>query len=300
LLPFGLTKYFIRFAPEIRSQKSLSNGAREGEIMKRSGALFPIALALGEITLAPWASAQAQGSREEGPFEIEKCRTIDKPGSYKLVNDLTFSGTTTSGFTFGTCLTITANFVTIDLAGFTITGPGLGFNSTTAIAAQSSSGNLRGIAVRNGSISGVGNGVALSSAEGSIVEGLRVFGFCPCFDPGTGIDANGIVRGNTAVGFASIPSIGGVGISATGIVTGNFVDHNRIVGIEVGQGSTVIGNTATNTDAQGFDIAVTCPSNVTDNTTVNAIVNPAGDVGFITLSGAGCNTTNNVGNVISR
>ena len=87
--------------------------------MKSSAALFPIALALGALTLAPWASAQAQDSRQEGPFEIEKCQTISNPGSYKLVNNLTFEGTT------GTPLQVTANFVTIDLAGFTISGPGI-------------------------------------------------------------------------------------------------------------------------------------------------------------------------------
>jgi hypothetical protein len=265
--------------------------------MGRPAAVLTIALALGAIILAPRGGARADG-REEGPFEIEKCRTIDKPGSYKLVNDLTFSGTTsgTSQGIIGTCLTITASFVTIDFAGFTITGPGFGkINSSTAIAAQSSASNLAGIAVRNGSISGFGNGVALSSADGSIVEGLRVFGGCPCFDPGTGIDANGIVRGNTVVGFASVPSVGGVGISATGIVTGNFVDNNRVAGITVGQGSTVIGNTSARTDGGiGLDIGVTCPSNVTDNTALRL----GGGVGRIVLSGAGCNTTNNVGNVI--
>lgn len=74
--------------------------------MRRPSAVFTIALALGAIILAPLAGARADG-REEGPREIERCQTIDKPGSYKLVNDLTFSATT------GTCLTITADSVTI-------------------------------------------------------------------------------------------------------------------------------------------------------------------------------------------
>jgi hypothetical protein len=85
--------------------------------MRRPAAFFPIALALAAITLAPVAGARADG-REEGPFEVEKCQTIDMPGSYKLVNDLTFTATT------GTCLLITADFVTIDLAGFTISRAG--------------------------------------------------------------------------------------------------------------------------------------------------------------------------------
>jgi hypothetical protein len=57
--------------------------------MRRPAAFFPIALALGAMMVAPVA-----GAREEGPIEIEKCQTISKSGSYKLVNNLTFTGTT--------------------------------------------------------------------------------------------------------------------------------------------------------------------------------------------------------------
>jgi hypothetical protein len=85
--------------------------------MRSSAALLPIVLALAAMTLAPHGGARAQGELEEGPIGIEKCQTISQPGSYKLVNNLTFNGP--SG---GTCLSITANFVTIDLAGFTMTG----------------------------------------------------------------------------------------------------------------------------------------------------------------------------------
>ena len=209
--------------------------------MKRSAAFFPIALALGAIIFVPRGAAQAQDGREEGPIEIEKCRTIDKPGSYKLVNNLSLTGPVS-----GTCLSISASFVTIDLAGFAITtnletsGP----NFATGIGAQPSSANLHGIAVRNGSISGFGFGVALSSADGSVVEGLRVFG--ALYPTVTGIDVNGIVRGNTVVDFSGEPGIEALGISASGIVTGNsVVSGARAAGMAIGPGSTVIGNTAT-------------------------------------------------------
>src|ERR1700751_952344 len=108
--------------------------------MKRSAAFFPIALAAAAITLVPLTGAQAQDFREEGPIEIEKCQTVDKPGSYKLVKNLTFTGPP------GICLNITASSVTIDLAGFTISGITL----SSAILAGS---ETTGIAVRNGSIS---------------------------------------------------------------------------------------------------------------------------------------------------
>lgn len=142
----------------------------------------------------------------------------------------------------------------------------------------------------NGSISGFPDGVALSGF-GSIVEGLRVFGGCPC---NIGIAATGIVKGNTVVGIARNPGLAGIGISATGTVTGNYViDYCGEIGgtgYSIGAGSTVIGNTAAGCppsypfSVTGF--AVSCPSNVTDNTAVNNRVN-------LKLNGNGCNDTNN-------
>jgi hypothetical protein len=235
---------------------------------------YPIVLALGAMILAP--SSQAQDARE-GPIEIAKCQTISQPGSYKLVNNLTFTSSS------GTCLTITANFVTIDLAGFTISNPGplpTPVNVTTAIAAGN---HTNGIAVRNGSIAGFGAGVDLEGSN-SIVEGVRVGFPCPCT---VGIFATGIVR-NNIVDISSVSS-GLTGISATGLVSGNYVFMTRSLGMEIGQGSTVIGNTVTGTsEFPGIGLLVDCPSNVTNNTAVN---NQGQN---LVLNGAGCNNTNNV------
>jgi len=247
--------------------------------MRRSAAFFPIVLALGAIILAPGGGAQARDGREEGPTEIENCQTISQPGSYKLVNNIAASlppdGT-------ADCLVITADFVTIDLGGFAIRGfPVSGPRAGSGILAKPPSGVvLQGIAVHNGSISDFFNGVDLSSADdGSIVEGLRVigpFGLPPNLKGG-GIIANGIVKANNVSGYST-------GISATGTVTGNYAARNA-VGIDVGAGSTVIGNTALNNTQTG--LVVDCPSNVTDNTAVNNGVN-------IMLNGNGCINTNNV------
>ena len=240
--------------------------------MKRPAALFPIVFALGAIILAPVA-AQAQDSRQEGPREIEKCQTISNSGSYKLVNNIT------APFNNVVCLAITVDFVTIDLAGFTIIG---GPNTFNGVAAMPPSGRLRGIAVRNGSIQDfAGNGVDLGQADGSIVEGLRVSGG-PLEGPNsqlTGIIANGIIKGNTLSGYI------GAGMFAAGTITGNEASHNFNIGISAQPGSTVIGNTAADNRSNG--ILVGCPSNVTDNTAVNNGIN-------LTLEGSGCNNTNNV------
>jgi hypothetical protein len=61
------------------------------------------------------------------------------------------------------------------------------------------------------------------------------------------IRAKGIVKGNIAV-------VAGAGTAATGVVTGNYA-VNSFVGIEVGPGSTVIGNTA---DDNQFGISASC------------------------------------------
>jgi hypothetical protein len=76
--------------------------------MRQPAALFPIALALG-AAIAPGPGAQA------APTPIRECQTIDQPGSYVLERNLTATGD---------CLVITANFVTVNLAGFALTGTG--------------------------------------------------------------------------------------------------------------------------------------------------------------------------------
>jgi hypothetical protein len=249
--------------------------------MRRPAAFFSIVLALGAIILALRGGAQAQDAREEEPTEIEKCQTISKPGSYKLVNNLKTGPD-------ANCLVITADFITIDLADFTITGGGGTSFNAAGIVALPSSGNLVGIAVRNGSISNFANGVALGFADGSIVEGLRVSGDGAVTT--NGIIANGIVKGNTVIGIFGIGPGHGTGIGATGTVTGNYVTGSRGAQIRVGQGSTVIGNTAAplGPAIADFGLEVDCPSNVTENTaTGSAAVN-------LLLHGTGCNNTNNV------
>src|SRR6266446_1772570 len=107
--------------------------------MRRSAALFPIALALGATI-----SASGAGARE--PTKIKTCQTISQPGSYELANNLTATGD---------CLVITAEFVTIDLAGFLIRG------TTPAGTGILAPGGGLGIVVRDGSISGFGTKVHL-------------------------------------------------------------------------------------------------------------------------------------------
>jgi hypothetical protein len=237
--------------------------------MQRSAAFLPIALALGVL-----ASGLARAdARKEGPIEIEKCQTISQAGSYKLVTNLTVAEGAND------CLLITANDVSIDLAGFLIRGGG---PSRVGVGGFPPEGPLpSGVTVRNGSIVGFGFGVNVGGD--SLIEGLHVIGGCgrPCT---TGISAGGIVKNNTV----SEVSVGG--ISATGVITGNVVIGSGEDAFGIGVGSTVIGNTATEAFRAGF--RVDCPSNVTDNTAVNNGSNSS--TPNLVLNGTGCNNTNNV------
>lgn len=190
---------------------------------------------------------------------------------------------------------ITTDFVTIDLAGFTISGPAV--LGTSGIIAPGRSPLSQGLAVRNGSIQGFGVGVAL--ADNSIVEGLRV---AQSLQGGIQIKT-GIVRGNTVINISRNDT---PGIAAGGTVTGNFSSFNAGTGFVIAEGSTVIGNTATNNGIgfviaggstvientatnNGIGITVQCPSNVTSNT---AVFNSTFNL-FFNPSIVSCNNTNN-------
>jgi hypothetical protein len=108
--------------------------------------------------------------------------------------------------------------VTVDLQGFSISGPFLGGTGISA------SQGVDGITVRNGFISGFMGAVSLPGVA-SVIEGLQVSPWSESDrltrrrdTPTVGIIAKGIVRNNIVVGYTAF------GISAGGIVTGNLYD----------------------------------------------------------------------------
>src|SRR5262245_38820526 len=120
--------------------------------MRRPSSLSPIAFALGVTIFAPAADAQ--------PTKINNCQTISNPGSYVSTGYLP----PYAGFER---LNITADFVTNNPAGFTIRGGGGGIGG---IGGDRGTGpRLRGIAIRNGSISNFSLGVDVGEADGAIV-----------------------------------------------------------------------------------------------------------------------------------
>jgi hypothetical protein len=227
------------------------------------------------ISLISLLALVAVSPAHAAPTQITACGTISQPGSYVLAKNLSVSS--------GNCLVIAANSgsVTIDLAGFTITGTGTGTGITRA------NGNLAYITVRNGNILGFHSGVDLGDFLGSVIEGMDVSSASDV-PGGIGISANGIVKDNQV-------SVSGRtdGINAAGRVTGNQVSTSSTsTGAAMSifsSGSTVIGNNVLGV------LTVRCPSNVTDNLSVDFSPAAGTLVGRSPiLEGQGCNNTNNV------
>ncbi len=254
---------------------------------------IPAILTASSLLLLPTTTALAQQGEDQWPTldklqafaealldlhsnPISACTTITEPGSYVLTRNLTAAAD---------CLVIAADFVTLDLHGWAIIGPGpdapeqatgiRGENRPEAEVPQ------RGITVRNGTIAHFQVGVFLPFSVGVVVEEVRVIG-----SEGNGIivgdgstvsgntatanQEDGIfahrgstVSGNTAEGNGAV----GIFTNAGSTVSGNTAQGNNRAGIvAVGGGSTIGGNTAQGNTEEG--IFVVCPSNVIGNTAV--------------------------------
>jgi len=212
---------------------------------------------------------------------------ITQPGSYRLSSDLVVSGSTNA-------INITTSNVTLDLNGFTITGPGaysgvygISDNGTSPVA----------IAIRNGSLSGWTFAVNLSTCNYCSVQQLSVHGGGSGIYAGTGalISGNILTGGNggtaistgpdalitadTVSGFAT-----GIQAGANSTVSGNASAGNSY-GIYVVANSTVSGNTTANNLVYGIE--ATCPLNLVGNTAL------ANTMANIYQNGSGCTLFNN-------
>jgi hypothetical protein len=192
------------------------------------------------------ASILALGAEPALGAVISECTTIGKPGSYVLTRNLTAAGD---------CVVIAADFVTLDLAGWVITGDGSTGRGVT--------GGGRGITVRNGTVTGFSLGVMLGA--GAVVEKVRAI---DNGGDGAGIatGSSSMISGNTvsgspfpiAAGFGSTISGNTTRGGPFGITAGNFstVSGNNVVGggvgIFTGFGSIVSGNTSSGSDPSIF------------------------------------------------
>jgi hypothetical protein len=177
--------------------------------------------------------------------------TISSSGSYYLTKNLTSTGT---------AITISADDVTLDLCGFTLTGPGSGTNYGIYMNGR------KNIEIRNGTIKSFGtDGIYDSSSSGGNQRILRVqvignkrYGIYlhgstnqikDCVISGNGSSYAGFVYGiNTAAGCAITGNtVYENGMAATGNVSGIYtgsgckITDNVVYGNGVSAGGVVYG-----------------------------------------------------------
>ena len=90
---------------------------------------------------------------------LTACQTITTSGSYVVRQNISATGD---------CFVIQADYVTISLAGYVISGDGTGIGVTDE-------GNVRtGLTVRGGVLTNFDTGVDLAASTGSMLQNLRV------------------------------------------------------------------------------------------------------------------------------
>ncbi len=182
--------------------------------------------------------------------------TLSVAGAYRLTGNLVPPAAT--GAT--SAITITANDVSIDLAGFRVVGPVTGCPAACTPAGTGngiSAVSRSNVSVRNGTIRGFGgNGIALGSE--ARIDRVQV--------AENGDD--GIEAGSGAVISSCISRANGddgiyLGTSSSGVLRGNVVHDNAGDGIDTGYGSTLAGNVVYENAGNG--ITTQSGSTVSDN-----------------------------------
>ncbi len=160
-----------------------------------------------------------------GPTQITACQDITQPGAYVLVNNLTA--------TASDCIRVSADVVSIDLAGFTIDMTGGPSPATAGIRnIDPGTGFADGLSVRGGTITGFASGILIEGGIGHRIEGVRVvgntvegirieFGGFPPQGIANMIKDNVIVGNGTGAGGR-----GGLVFNCPGAILGNIIADN--------------------------------------------------------------------------
>lgn len=223
--------------------------------------------------------------------------TISQSGSYRLSGNLTVPDLNT------TAIQITADFVTLDLNGFSIIGPAVCTGSPIKCSAPGKGIGVqaggdqphgpRGVRVLNGSVHGMGLMGIWMTGDGSFVSRVAVDG-----NAGGGMSVAGSVIESAATQNGSFGIIGvtvrdstavqnlgdGIILATGGVATGNSSSDNGGYGLYV-QAGTATGNTLFLN--KSFGISALCPSSIVGNTVV------ASDLGSIETSREDCVLANN-------
>lgn len=209
---------------------------------------------LALLALFCTAMVSAQGQSGSHGTTIGDCTIIDKTGFYYLSRNINApqSSLKSRSGTYPSCILILADFVTLDLQGHTIVGPGLGPSGFAVYVP-----GHRGVRVLNGVVTNFERGVALEG-ESHGVERVRAEG------NGYGFSFDGVffsLEEVYAVGNDDgVFCFGGGGQS---IQHGHFVS-NHTTGIDLSgcPGNSIVGNLVS---ANSDGIVTQCPSAILQN-----------------------------------
>jgi hypothetical protein len=188
--------------------------------------------------------------------------TLSVSGSYRLTGELIVPSTGT------TAISVTADRVSIDLNGFSISGPnsctgGCPVTSCTATSGGSAiSGNVRDLSIRNGTIRGMGGAGILSGFGSGRVQGVTL----------EHNGAGGIAAGTSTmtVTDSRASSNHGIGISSGGgILRNNMAECNKGAGLSLFAGQVSECHAVQNS---GDGIAVASEGSIFDNNANNNAV----------------------------
>ncbi len=218
----------------------------------------------------------------KGPIAIKNLPyTISVPGNYTLAGNLTYTAN------LAHAITISANNVTLDMGGYSITGPGAATASFNGVTI-----NGDGVEVRNGYISGFSSGlyadvnsistkasnlrlhdnqVGISlalSAIGAVIKDCMAY-----TNKSYGIlaeAAGSIITNNVAYnnGTVDSPAWGIYVYGPSCVIIGNSSYANTGIGIFAGPGCTVKNNSACSNTANGI-VTSNGPVLVDGNATYN-------------------------------
>ena len=170
------------------------------------------------IPVALFVFLIAGSSHAQSVNPITNCTTISQPGSYAVANNITATAANLNflpGSGQAGCIVITANFVTLNLGGFTIDGSGLGSTSASGVIGVGS-----GMYVQSGTVAKFTSRGVWLNGYGNTVEHIRSFS-----NAGDGIVLQR--PGGHAIANTSVFNGGnGLSVFCPGVVVENAANSN--------------------------------------------------------------------------
>lgn len=188
--------------------------------------------------------------------------TIDHPGSYRLTSDLDVTDATArangTSAANQTAINVTADYVTIDLNGFSIVGPAVCTGVPPALSCTSAG-------LGSGISDASGNGITHLTVVNGSVHGMGLAGIIALIGKEARIErvhaisngGGGMAVGDTATVAgctASRNGAGGILVGSGSSVRDNVAYANNVTGITAGQSCLVAGNVSTSNGVRGLDL----------------------------------------------